>query len=188
MLDGGDGEWVHSFVYLGVEFHESRDLCETAAAGRMGNAWRSVHLMRKRCSELGVGSPWLQSLLFDAIVRPSLTHGADVWGSFFIQGSASSSVLTSVNSFYTGFFKRLLGVRASTPTLVVLAEVGRFPLVSFVGKLAASMWRRLVLMEEDRLVKKAFNASLALAWQQGGAAAGKGRSSVAHMAAFFEEI
>ena len=188
MLDGGDVEWVHSFVYLGVEFHESRDLCESAAAGRVGRAWRSVHLMRKRCSELGVSSPWLQSLLFDAIVRPSLTYGADVWGTFFIQGSASSSGLTSVNSLYHGFFKRLLGVRASTPTLVVLAELGRFPLVSFVGKLAASMWRRLVLMEEERLVKKAFNASLALARQQGGAAAGKGSSWVAHMAAFFEEI
>ena len=31
-------------------------------------------------------------------------------------------------SVYHGFFKRLLGVRASTPTLEVLAEVGRFPL------------------------------------------------------------
>jgi hypothetical protein len=104
MFDGGNVEWVHSFVYLGVEFHEFRELCESAAVGRVGSAWRSVHLMRKRCSELGVSSPWLQSLLFDAIVRPSLTHGADVWGSSFIQGSASSSVLTSVNSFYNGIF------------------------------------------------------------------------------------
>jgi hypothetical protein len=43
-------------------------------------------------------------------------------------------------------------------------------------------------MEEDLLVKKAFNASVALARQQGGAAAGKGNNWVAHMAAFFEEI
>jgi hypothetical protein len=78
--------------------------------------------------------------------------------------------------------------RGSQRAYPELAELGRFPLLSFVGKLAASMWRRLVLMEEERLVKKAFNASLALARQQGGAAAGKGSSWVAHMAAFFEEI
>jgi hypothetical protein len=58
MFDG-DVEWVHSFVYLGVEFHKSRDLRESAAAGRVWGAWRSMHLVRKRFSELGVSSPYI---------------------------------------------------------------------------------------------------------------------------------
>jgi hypothetical protein len=69
------------------------------------------------------------------------------------------------NFIFHGLLTRLLGVRASTPTLVVLAELGRFSLVSFSCK--TCMWGRLVLMAEERLVKKALNDSIA--------AAGKGK-------------
>ena len=52
-----------------------------------------------------------------------------------------------------------------TPNQVVLAELGRFPLMVQWGKLTARFWSRLVGMEDSRLLKQAFTLSLQLANQ-----------------------
>jgi len=47
--------------------------------------------------------------------------------------------------------------------MTVLAEAGRCPLQVFAAKMLLKSWNRLVLMEDDRLVKRALVASAALA-------------------------
>jgi hypothetical protein len=54
------------------------------------------------------------------------------------------------------FLKRVLGVKSSTPTDIVLGEFGRFPLDVFRWKLIARYWNRLVDMKNSRLLKLAF--------------------------------
>ena len=57
------------------------------------------------------------------------------------------------------FLKRVLGVSKSTPSSIVLAEFGRFPLYVYKWKQILRYWNRLVIMDENRLVKQAFNES-----------------------------
>ena len=66
---------------------------------------------------------------------------------------------------HRGFLRRLLGVRASTPNLLLLAETGRFPLSVFWATLTARYWSRLVDMAPGRLARQAFEVSLGLAQQ-----------------------
>jgi len=57
----------------------------------------------------------------------------------------------------------VLGVRAATPNVTVLAEAGRYPLQVFAAKMLLKYWNRLVCREDDRLAKRAFLVSAALA-------------------------
>ena len=115
--------------------------------------------MRRRCAELGLGSPGLQTELFDALVRPVLSYGAEIWGTQYLAGATNPC-----ESLHGSFLRGLLGVRQSTPTQVLLAECGRFPLVTSWAKLVARFWSRLASMDDSRLTKQAFivNAQLAL--------------------------
>ena len=47
--------------------------------------------------------------------------------------------------------------------MAVLAEAGRYPLRVFAAQMLLRYWNRLVRMEDDRLVKRAFMVSAALA-------------------------
>ena len=47
--------------------------------------------------------------------------------------------------------------------MAVLAEAGRYPMRVFAAQMLLRYWNRLVRMEDDRLVKRAFMVSAALA-------------------------
>ena len=58
--------------------------------------------------------------------------------------------------------KRALGVKISTPNKIVLCEVGRLPLAFTKWKLIVKYWDRLLGMDENRLLYKAFQSSISL--------------------------
>ena len=49
---------------------------------------------------------------------------------------------------HRAFLRRLLGARTGTPNMVMLAEVGRYPLVGYAAKMLCKFWNRLVEMED----------------------------------------
>ena len=150
---------VPSFRYLGVELHEAHPFGH--AAGPLAASGRkAMHAMRRRCAELGLSNPGLHLELFDALVRPVLSYGAEVWGTQFFTGDKNPC-----DSLHCSFLRGLLGVRQSTPSQVVWAEVGRYPLLGFWAKLVARFWSRLACMDDCRLTKQAFNLSMQLASQ-----------------------
>ena len=149
-----------SFKYLGMEFHCTKPFGPTAIGTLAEAGNRAVHAMRRRCVELGIGSPLLHTQLFDALVRPVLSHCCEVWSPQLLSGMDHAG-----EALHRGFLRRLLGVRASTPNLLLLAETGRFPLSVFWATLTARYWSRLVDMAPGRLVRQAFEASLGLAQQ-----------------------
>ena len=65
------------------------------------------------------------------------------------------------------FLRQLLGVRKSTPALVVLAETARRPQALSWAKQAARFWNRVLQADDGSLVKRALLDSCALAVQQG---------------------
>ena len=156
-FEGAPVEIVQSFKYLGVELHSTKGL-STAAECRMLSGERAQMAVITRCRQLGIQDPVLQMHLWDALVKPVLLYGVEMWGANDIRkGVLPGEILQR------SFLRRLLGVRSGTPNMAVLAEVGRFPLLIFSAQLLCKAWNRMVSMEDDRLVKQAFRVSAALA-------------------------
>jgi len=159
VYDGEPIEFVESFKYLGVDLHCTKPF---AAAGlpRKESGERAMLAMLCRCRELGIQDPFLQVKLFDALVQPVMMYAVEMWGARDVGKGVFAGDLV-----HRAFLRRLLGVRAGTPNMAVLAEVGRYPLHVFAAKMLLNYWNRLVEMDGERLVKRAFMASAALAPQ-----------------------
>jgi hypothetical protein len=64
---------------------------------------------------------------------------------------------------HRSFLRRLIGVREATPSAVVLAELGRYPLMVLATVQVCKYWNRLLAMGNGRLVRMAFLESVRLA-------------------------
>ena len=114
--------------------------------------------MLHRCRDLGIDDPALQVKLFDALVQPVMMYGVEFWGaSDVLKGELAGDLVQR------SFLRGVLGLRSGTPSMAVLAEAGRYPLRVFAARMLLKYWNRLVRMEDDRLVKRAFAVSAALA-------------------------
>lgn len=173
---------VDSFRYLGVELHGTQPF--GAAAGPLAaSGRRALQAMRRRCAELGLTDPQLQIELFDTLVTPVLSYGAEVWATQFLLGAANPC-----EQLHRSFLRRILGVRLATPTEVIYAELGRFQLSVQWAKLTARFWTRLVRMDDSRLVKQAFTLSLELAGRTPASLPVAHRPWAAHVGSFCEGL
>ncbi len=152
-------ETLRSFCYLGLVLHDSGPFAQAGQA-RKESGERAAHMIAGRCRELHITQPLHQLALFDAVVKPSVLYGAEVWAPGLLC-QASSDLQAEV--LHRQFWRRVLGVRAGTTSMAVLAELGRYPLYLSVARQLCRYWNRLVGMDDSRLVKQAFLESLALA-------------------------
>ena len=155
---GANIEEVDSFRYLGMELHCTKQF-DAAGGARAETAVRSEWALSSRCSQLGIEEPALKLHLWDALVKQSMLYGVEVWG----DTKLAEEVDIAGEMIHKAYVRRLLGVPSGTPTMAVLAEVGRYPLKVAAATVLLKYWNRLVEMGEDRLVKQAFRASAALA-------------------------
>lgn len=76
--DGQDLEQVTRFKYLGLTFEASKGpllaLDDMIVAGM-----KACYALRHRCAELHIHDPLLQCKLFDALDKPILSYGCEVW-------------------------------------------------------------------------------------------------------------
>ena len=148
---------IESFKYLGVDLHCTKPFAD-AGLPRKESGQRTMLAMLHRCRELGIDDPLLQVKLFDALVQPVMMYAVELWGASGVHKGDLAGDLV-----HRDFLRRLLGVRSGTPNMAVLAEVGRYPLQAFAAQMLLRYWNRLVGMDADRLVKRAFVVSAALA-------------------------
>jgi len=73
-----------SFIYLGVRFNANGSLSKPAATHRVTKGQASLFSMRGQAKALGVTAPFLLCDLFDAIVRPTMEYGVEIWGAEFL--------------------------------------------------------------------------------------------------------
>jgi hypothetical protein len=84
---------------------------------------KAVFALRRRCMELRIFDPTLQCQLFDALIKPVLSYGCEVWSDHMAR--------EQLEVVHWAFLKSLLGVNTTTSSYVVLAEFGKFPLKIF---------------------------------------------------------
>ena len=149
---------VDEFKYLGIQFHSSQAFCKAAAA-RAASGRRAVHATRRRCTELGLLSPDLHMRMFNTMALPVLSYGAEIWSPQLVAaGQECDNTRVQMS-----FLRQMLGVRQSTPSLVVLAESGHRPLAVHWTLQLARFWNNLLASDEDSLLQRALADSIDLA-------------------------
>jgi hypothetical protein len=120
--DGSLVEEVASFHYLGIELHRNGSL-KTAVEHLAAAGQRMVFALRRCCTDLKINDPAIVCQLFDALFKPVLSYGCELW--------VDEPATKSLEAIHRSFLKSLLGVNDITPSQIVLAEFGMFPLILF---------------------------------------------------------
>ena len=94
-------------------------------AARTKAAWAALHNCRARCAALGLEAPRMQLRLFSSLVDSVLSYDAEVWGMQLAAKASTGSGSTgcAAEKLHLSFLRNLVGLRQSTPTVVVLAEM-----------------------------------------------------------------
>ncbi len=155
--DGSFIEEVASFRYLGIELHQSGSL-KTAVEHLAAAGQRTVFALRRRCADLKINNPAIVCQLFDALVKPVLNYGCEL--------RVDELATKSLEAIHKSFLKSLLGVNNTTPSRIVLAEFGRFPLILFWHQQALKYKARMSTSLPSRLMSLAFSVQQALSSRQ----------------------
>ena len=115
--DGRRLEIVYEFQYLGIRFNYNGKF-KVAQKNLSDRASRAMFALlrkiRKLCLPVDV-----QIDLFDKTVVPILLYGSEIW---------CPELCDLIEKFQIRFFKIILKLNKSTPTNMVLGELGQFPL------------------------------------------------------------
>ena len=133
-------EIVNEFKYLGINFGRSGSfnkakqyLCEQAT--------KAMYSVIRKTRQLQLSIP-LQLELFDKLVTPILLYGSEVWG---------YERLDLIERLQLKFLKLILNVRKSTPTYMILGELGRFPLNVSIKTRIINYWANIICGKKSKL-------------------------------------
>ncbi len=140
-------ECVESYKCLGFVVHATkRSTFGTDAL--VATAKKGLFAMRRRCALLGIRDLALQCKLFDTLLLPILSYGCEVW-------IVDTRCSTAAEALRWDILRRLLGVKKSTAILMVLAELGRFPLQIQFWQQILRYYHRTTALDNVRLIKLA---------------------------------
>jgi hypothetical protein len=152
--EGEPLEQLNSFKYLGVELHGTKGM-QAAIQRLIMSGKKAVFALRRRCAELRIFDPTLQCQLFDALVKPVLSYGCEVWSDHMAR--------EQLEVVHWAFLKSSLGVSTTTSSYVVLAEFGRFPLEIFWWQQTMRFLSRVSSeVDSDRMLRLAYDVQLQL--------------------------
>jgi hypothetical protein len=112
-------EQLNSFKSLSVKLHDTKGM-QGAIQWLAMSGKKAVFALWRRCVELHIFDPTLQCQLFDALVKPVLSYGCEVW--------SDDMAREQLEVVHRAFLKSSLGVSTMTSSYIVLAEFGKFPL------------------------------------------------------------
>lgn len=141
---------VKSYCYLGI------DITSTGSfAAAMDSLYKkSLRALYSIYSTINVYSDGkslsLFLKLFDALVKPILLYGCEIWGPAALNGN------NPLEKFVNKFYRTLLGVPKNSSTVGVHVELGRFPLALSIKHTMLKYWSRLVTLPESRLVSHCY--------------------------------
>jgi hypothetical protein len=116
---------------------------------------KAVFALQRRCAELRIFDPALQCQLFDALVKPVLSYGCEVWSDHMAH--------EQLKVVHRAFLKSSLGVSTTTSSYVVLAEFGKFSLEIFWWQQTMHFLSRVSSeVDSDRMVMLAYDVQLQL--------------------------
>ena len=166
MFDGQVLPVKSEFKYLGIVFDDSGEKggVGTASARQLVSAKKALAAMWNRCYALRMHNVGTLCYLFDALVRPVASYGCEVWGPECIQHGMLGKGEHETMQY--GFMRQALKVRASTPHMMLLAELGRQPISHFWVQQCVRFWNKVLDRPTHDLVRACLHENVALATEQ----------------------
>lgn len=124
---------VFEYKYLGIVFNYNGSFVK-AKKHLVDQATRAMFALITKARQLCLPID-IQLHLFDSLVMPILLYGCEIWG------NDNNSI---IERLHLKFCKMLLGINKSSPTCIVLGELGRFPLDVYIRSRMINFWSRLV--------------------------------------------
>ena len=155
------------FTYLGILFkgeHGRKGGTHDAGEKQHDTANRAIHALWRRCYEINLANANTLSYLYGTLIQPILNYGCEVWapdrlGNINVNHGLDGKCETIQNKF----MKRVLGVRDSTPTTLILSELNRQPTWAQWLKQCISFWNKIVDRKDDDFVKRALIENVQMA-------------------------
>ena len=108
---------VWDYKYLGVKFNYNNKF-KKAQQLQFLLANRAMFSLLRKCRQLNLPLD-IQLELFEKCVHPILLYGCKIW---------ACEKMDVISKLQLRFLKLILGVKVTTPTCMVLGEVGRYPI------------------------------------------------------------
>jgi hypothetical protein len=152
------------YTYLGLVFDAQKGL--QAASGPLVDSGRKAMFgLMGICSQQSINDPSLKHHMFNALVLPVLSYGAELWGGFsplFTKDEYYKRNKAPAEKVYTMFLRWFTGANRSTHNRILAQAGGKLPMGAHWDSRAASFWNRLSSMQENRLAHLAFKDNLTL--------------------------
>ena len=143
-----------SYKYIGFIFgnneHPLKHHCEHLSK----KAYRAIFQLKTYLRKsLGSEMPYdLLLKLFDQQIRPILEYGSELW--------CPASKIEQLERVQLSYVKNIFGLNKHTPTLAVLGETGRFPLLLRQQDSQLNYWLRIQQLPPGHPVKETYKALL----------------------------
>ena len=133
VFDKKQVEIVWDYKYLGVVFNYNNRFGK-AQKSQCVTASRAMFSLLKRCRHEKLPID-IQLDLFEKCVHPVLLYGCEVW---------ACENMEVICRMQLRFLKIVLGIKSTTPTCMVLGELGRFPIEIEAKIRMLAFWYKLV--------------------------------------------
>jgi hypothetical protein len=155
--------------YLGFMLHGNKGPCHTAGH-RAQCGSKASHGMLHKCIEVGIYRPDIVCSLFDKLVRPVLSYGAQIWGPYMFEKWWKEPLAreNEPERVHTDFLRQISGMPKHVHKASLYREFGRKPLMVQWLVLAARWWNNLASKEEDSIGYKAFRDNVGMMTVQRG--------------------
>jgi len=153
VFEGDIIERVQTFNYLGILLETTPNL-DNAVEHLATTSRRLLFTLNRHCAELCIMDVKLRCDLFNMLVRSTASYACEIW--------VDSKKIEAIEVVYRGFLKSLLGVRKTTSTSIVLAELGKFPFEHFAWGQTLLYYNRVSTVTKDRILGKAWEDQLTM--------------------------
>ena len=152
-FNGSSIRITNKYKYLGYVFTSKLSMNVALKEAAIKAKSKIVSILRVM-SRIGCANVTIFTKLYEAQVQSGLCYASEIWG------LEKADVIERIQLFA---FKRCLRVNLRTPNIAIYGDTGRTPLYITTCVRAVKYWLRLLLMDEDRLPKKAYAMSLGMA-------------------------
>jgi hypothetical protein len=124
--------------------------------------------LRGRCELLGLHNVEMRLRLFDALVRPVLCFGCEVWGPDWVSPWVRSGNLLQGRAevqVHVPFVRQALGMPKSVMGWALFTEAGRQPLAVLWLRMAAGLWNKAWGRPQGDFLREAMQENVAQAGQ-----------------------
>ncbi len=154
-------EKVSLYKYLGIMISDNTCL-RAAHDSLMQKGIKAYYAMSNLLYAANITNVKNYLMLFDALVRPILTYGCEIWGVDLLQKKKPSKFLSGQHHMLgcekveIKLYKFILGVPTGTSNIGVRTELLRFPIRHFISSQILKFYYRLKLGCTNQLINRFF--------------------------------